>query len=351
MGKRVIIFKFGAGGDVLRTTAILPGLKNKYPDSKVYWVTTESSKPVLENNYFIDKIYLESELSKDFKKNKYDIIINLDEDRRACQLAGELNSERVGLYLKDGEITCSDKAKYWMSMSLLGGPDKDCLKRTNTFTYQKIMYDILGIPHDLKYRPILNLTPKEKEFGIDFLRKNKIDFGLEVIVGLNTNAGMRWPLKEMPIAKTVNVIDRLIKAGFRVLLFGGHKEIKRNETILKLADKRLVNTGCGNTIREFASLINICNVLISADTLAMHIGIALGKYTIAFFGPTPYLEIEFYANGKAIFPNLDCIGCMKKVVCEKKPNCMDLLDEMAIVETVLHYRKMYNICDARDDKR
>jgi len=48
----ILIIKLGAIGDVLRTTAILPGLREKYPDSLVTWVTKADSFDILKNNEF-----------------------------------------------------------------------------------------------------------------------------------------------------------------------------------------------------------------------------------------------------------------------------------------------------------
>ena len=39
MGFKILIIKLGALGDVIRTTSILKGLKEKYPNCKIDWVT------------------------------------------------------------------------------------------------------------------------------------------------------------------------------------------------------------------------------------------------------------------------------------------------------------------------
>ena len=53
----------------------------------------------------------------------------------------------------------------------------------------------------------IELTKKQKEFAKNFLRRynlKKSDF----IVGINTGAGPRWPLKSLPIEKTAEVIEK-----------------------------------------------------------------------------------------------------------------------------------------------
>lgn len=339
--KNIVVIKFAAIGDVLRTTTILPALKNRYPGSAIYWVTTDLSRPILDNNPFIDAVYIESELTGEFRKRNYSMVINLDEDWDACQLASGLKGKKFGYYLKNGRILATKSARRWMAMSLLGGRDRDSLKKNNKHTYQKLMCDIIEIPYRITFKPVLRLRLKEIKRGQDFARQHGIKIKKDFVVGINTSAGQRWPLKEMTIGKTTRLVDKLLNEGIKVILLGGEKERGRNRKIKEMSEKSLIDSGCGNSLREFASIINVCDAVISADTLAMHISIALGKCTVAFFGPTPVQEIEFYSMGTAIVPDMDCLCCMKKVICEKKPNCMDLLDEGLIVKKIIDYRKIH----------
>ena len=47
---QILIIKLGAIGDVIRTTSILPGLKDKYKDCSIDWVTKKESFDILKNN-------------------------------------------------------------------------------------------------------------------------------------------------------------------------------------------------------------------------------------------------------------------------------------------------------------
>jgi len=48
---------------------------------------------------------------------------------------------------------------------------------------------------------------------------------------------------------------------------------------------------------EFASLVSLCNVLVTSDSLALHIGISLKKGIVCYFYPTSASEIELYGRG------------------------------------------------------
>jgi ADP-heptose:LPS heptosyltransferase len=43
-----------AAGDVLRSTSILPAFKKNDPGLAIWWITENSSKPLLEKNPYID---------------------------------------------------------------------------------------------------------------------------------------------------------------------------------------------------------------------------------------------------------------------------------------------------------
>ena len=49
-GARILVIKLAALGDVLRTTAILPGIKEQFPNSYVVWLTLENSVDLLKGN-------------------------------------------------------------------------------------------------------------------------------------------------------------------------------------------------------------------------------------------------------------------------------------------------------------
>jgi len=82
----ILIIKLGAIGDVIRTTSILPGLKEKFKDCKIDWITKKESFDILKNNDLIDKTFL-IEDSDETKNKEYDLVINLDDDNEAMKHA------------------------------------------------------------------------------------------------------------------------------------------------------------------------------------------------------------------------------------------------------------------------
>ena len=320
---RILIIKLAALGDVVRTTFLLPALAAKYPGVDITWLTQEDAVPLLQHNPCIRQIVTignRREIPRGF-----DLIINLDEDAVACEIASELGAPVRGYFLRDSRIVCSAEAEYWMQMSLLGGADRDLRKQRNRRTFQEIMAEIAGVSFSDTYKPVIVLTDEERKLARTGLTARGIVPG-EPVAGVNTGAGGRWPMKQLDEPRTMELIRGLRQDGFQVLLLGGGQERARNTRMQEvLADPGVLAVDTEKSLRGFAAVIGECDALISSDSLAMHIGIALGVYTVAFFGPTPAAEIYFYNHGCAIQPALACATCMGKQMCDKHPNCMELI--------------------------
>jgi heptosyltransferase-2 len=76
---RILIIKLDAIGDVLRTTCILPGLKEKYLNSWITWVTEGEAISLFKNNPLVDEVieYTSPEMLK-LQAVDFDQVVNLD---------------------------------------------------------------------------------------------------------------------------------------------------------------------------------------------------------------------------------------------------------------------------------
>ena len=333
MNKEILIIKLAAIGDVLRTTSILKGLKEKYTDSNITWVTKKQSHDLLKDNPHIDKIPIIDQV-KELNNPEFDLVISLDEEDEACELATRINKEKlIGAYLDRNKKVYTEDSSEWFDIGLISkyGKEKaDELKKLNKKTYQEMISGMLNIKSS---EAILNLDKKELEFAREFVEKHNIK-ERDLVIGLNTGAGGRWQLKKLSIEKTVELADRLSKElNAKVILFGGPEETERNEKIKETIKTNIIDAGCHNTLRQFAGLINLCSILVTSDSLAMNIGIALKKKVIAFFGPSSAAEIELYGRGEKIIAPIACVSCYKKT-CDEQPNCMDLIKIENIIKSI-----------------
>jgi heptosyltransferase-2 len=317
-----LIIKLDAMGDVLRTTALLPALAEAHPQASITWITRRESRPLLERNPYITEIldYGEDALLQ-LRVRDFDRVISLDAGKISAALASAANATKKDGFLLDprGWVQPTNAAaRTWLEMGVF-----DDLKRQGTRTYQDMMADIIGLsgrPH----RYVLQLTDEEREQGRAHLQKLGIDFS-RPIIGLNTGAGRRWELKQWREEGYLELIERIAKKRtVQFVLLGGPEERERHKRLTSRSAVPLIDAGCDNPVRHFASLAGACSLVITGDTLAMHLSLALGRRTIVLFGPTSAAEIELYGLGEKVVPHMECLSCYKPK-CDFVPNCMELI--------------------------
>src|SRR6185295_1139781 len=109
----------------------------------------------------------------------------------------------------------------------------------------------------------------------------------------------------------------------KILLYGGPEERERNNALAGIAPDRLVDTGTGNSLRQFGALVDLCDVMVTGDTMALHLAAALRKRIVALFGPTSAVEIELYGRGAKVIPStMPCLGCYLSD-CDIRLSCME----------------------------
>jgi heptosyltransferase-2 len=328
---KILIIKFDAIGDVLRTTSILHALKKKYHESYITWLTKQNSSELFLNNPLVDSIIIyekNDSLGRLFSE-EYDLMIHPDASPVSSAYASLVKAKvKKGFILgsKGKVVPVDNDAVEWLEMGAF-----DEYKKKNTKTYQQILHEIAG----LEYKHgeiIINLSEKELEFARMFYEKNKLK-KIKRIIGLNTGASDRWQFKQWRLEGFVELIKELSKDKSNgILLYGSQNEIERNNYLKKLFSN-VIDTGANNSLREFFALVNLSDIFITGDTLALHAATALKKKIICFFGPTSSNEIENYGRIIKVVPNMDCLVCYKET-CDFIPNCMELITSAEILKLI-----------------
>jgi heptosyltransferase-2 len=264
----------------------------------------------------------------------FDVAINPDANPQAARLLEMASaSEKLGMgWAEAGHVrACNEEAELWLRMGFF-----DDIKRTNRETYQAIIHQICRL-EVVDPGPALHLTEDELHFAKDYFQSVNLDWQRPVI-GMNTGAGGRWAKKSWKVEEQIELVHLAKEKHpeWQILLLGGPEEVERNKILEKRCINLVINTG-QHPVRKFAALLGQTHVLITADTLALHIGLALGRQVVALFGPTSHVEIDLCASGDKVFADLECLGCYLND-CDKSPDCMDLITPemvLAAVETRL----------------
>lgn len=329
---KIVIIKLDALGDVLRTTCLLTSLKKEHPDSYVTWVTRSESKDIFKNNPYVDELLFYDDSFTTYKmlNEKFDLLIHPDASPASAAMATSVHAkEKRGYVLNDiGKVVAVNKeAETWLEMGVF-----DQFKKANTITYQQHIHTIAKLPYN-KEEILLYLSEEDQSFAKQFYEKNNLS-KFKTLIGLNTGASKRWQFKQWRDEGFVELIEKLQKhKDIGVLLYGGEEEREKNAS-LKKKFPNVIDTGSSNSLRQFFALMDLSDIVLTGDTMALHVATALKKKVICYFGPTSANEIEGYGRTIKIQPEMDCLVCYKQQ-CDFIPNCMQLISSSMIYNAVM----------------
>lgn len=316
----ILILKTAALGDVLRTTSILPGLRARHPGARIVWATATGAADLVRLHPEVAEVVGFDPKSPEglasaagaLGGRDWDWVISLDDEEGMCALASGLSARRLSgaHYLGDEEgrrRAYTPDVAPWFDMGLLsvhGKARADELKVENRRSHPEILAGMLGIPMG---KPLLPEPEEERARAAEFARETRL-FAHGPVVGLNTGAGGRWHSKTLSPERTIALARALSDAlagQVTFLLFGGLDERARNAEIVRRAAEtggavRLVDAGCDNPLLQFASRVSLCRMLVTSDSLALHVALARDVRVVAFFAPTSAAEIETYGLGEKV---------------------------------------------------
>ncbi|MBI5050232.1 MAG: glycosyltransferase family 9 protein [Nitrospirae bacterium] len=333
MGSRILIIKLGATGDVLRTTCILKPIKERYQPCHITWVVDEGSAEVLKGNPFIDRLMIfNTEATVRLQAEQFDIVINFDKTEKAAAMAELVKGgEKYGFGLsKYGSIyPLNEECNYNLALGL-----SDELKfKKNKKTYQEINFESVCLNYK-KEEYVFKVSEEGFLWAKEYLRSYGVT-EKDTAIGINTGGSDLFAYKGWTEAGFHALAELCTKSlNAKVILLGGPREVEKNERIYNNSKVPLINTGNNNTVDKFAALIKCCALIVSGDTLAMHLAIAVKTPVVALFLSTCHQEIEFYGKGIAVSANVDCSPCYKKS-CDKD-DCIKDVSAERVYKVIVH---------------
>jgi len=334
MGHRVLVIKLGALGDVIRTAALLPGLKERWPVSHITWVTRPAGVRMLAGHPLIDRLLpFDADTLCHLEYERFDLCLSLDKEPGPTALAMRVDArERRGIGLSPHGTTYPLNAE--CAAYFLLGLDDDAKFRGNTKGYPQLLYEAVGLPwRGQRYTLHPGAAARRRAAAAWAALGVRGD---EVVIGLNTGAGSVFANKTWPPERFVELARALrTRHPWRVALLGGPDERERNRRIAG-ACPGVLDTGTDHDEATFTALVGRCNVLVTGDTMALHVGVAQAVPCVVLFGPTCHQEIELYGHGTKLVTQLGCAPCYRRQ-CERSPTCMDDIALAPVRRAVEHW--------------
>ena len=289
--KNILIIKTNASGDVLRTTVLLHFL-----EGNIFWVTSHYNFALFPAEHPNLTLVPVEAIPQEISTIAFDIVINLEEDLSLAKWVDEnIKAEKItGIFHDRGIVNYSCDSSEWFDMSLaskLSRVEANRLKIGNRLSYQEIVCRMVG--HRFAGQPYKIYHEK------GFEKQTTLKIGIE------RRVGNRWPNKYW------QGYERLEK----FLLEDQHELFIFNDR---------------PQLRDYLNDIRQCSLIVTGDTLAMHIALAYGIPCIAIFNCTSPYEIYDY-------------GILKKVV---SPRLVDFFYDTREIPAAMEAVSVENVLEA-----
>lgn len=313
---RILIIKLAAAGDVIRTTPVLEPLKREFPSHRIAWL---SKYPDLLPKIIDDLLAFSLESILWLRNTYFDLLINLDKDREACALAKEINAGKKQGFILDDNGYCSPCDRGAARDKFITGLFDD-VSMKNRLSYVEETMAMCG--YKFQGEEYI-LDPPETRVDLEIP-------GTGPVIGLNTGCGSRWTSRLWPEKYWIELTRFLLDQGNRVMLLGGPEEDEKNTRISGITNAYY--PGCFS-LEEFISVMDRCEVVVTAVTMAMHIAIGLKKKLVLFNNIFNPHEFELYGRGVILAPEQECT-CFFQPGCTNENFCMETLNPDTVLECI-----------------
>ena len=332
MGTRILVIKLDAIGDVARTTAILPALHERYDPVHVTWLVAPAAEALLAGNPSIDVLLpCNAPSLEQLRAERFDVVLSLDKTARAAAAAMNVAAPRklgFGLSAAGTVFPLNPGAEY----AFLLGLSDDLKFRRNTRTYQDIIFECC----DLRFEGedyCLPLADDARARAQAFWAEAHVPGG-ETVIGLNCGGGAAFANKMWGAEQCLDFIHALRRVTrARVALFGAERERPTIEAVKTSLPDEVIDTGTDNGLKGFQALLARCEVVVTGDSLGMHLALAEKRRVVILFAPTCAAEIETYGRAEKIVTPLACAPCYRPV-CDRSPTCLEAIDIREVVAAV-----------------
>jgi lipopolysaccharide heptosyltransferase II len=328
---KILIIKPHAIGDVLLSTPVIENLRHNFPEAVINFLTQTYCRDVLIGNPFLDRV-LTYDLEYDsgnfiirkVRKQKYDLVIDL-----FCNPRTALITFTSGARYRVGYRFRLRSYAYNIKVTPRGGEVHNV--EFNLDSLRAIGLEL--IPARIKF----HINKVHKEFADIFFAENQLDENKTI--GINPCG--TWETKVWYPEKFKELIKRLILDGYRILLFWGYGDERKQAEVISDGFSNSVYLIPETGLKYMGALIKKCRVFITNDTGPMHIASALGVKVAAIFGPTNS-DLQGPVNGNSIViknNKLTCLGCnLTKISdCPYGHKCMSELSVEEVHDQVMKF--------------
>lgn len=280
MKHRILIVKIGAIGDVVMSLRMLSAIRATISDAHVTWIVGKAAVPIVKMVHGIDVVH------------------EIDERRlfRAPFIARCYEVFRVWWkisFRKFDLVVIAHGHRYYRILTLFvlcKNKRGFCWKRRSgplngryaADEYARLITGVDGPECPVLEFPRITIP---KELSLEVVKR--IKGSIIVAPGgakniLREDAMRRWPLENY-----INLVNQLVTNGETVVVVGGTADIEIKK---KFDEIKSINLIGKTSLDELIEVISLAGVIVTHDSLVMHLAVVCGQKLVALFGPTSPFE-------------------------------------------------------------
>ena len=324
---KILILRVSAIGDVIHTLPAIFLIKKIFPNAKISWVVQEKAADLLQDQPFLENIFVlpnkfltfknwkkSSTKVLEIRKTKWDAILDFQGILKTSVLAAFLKGKKYGFSFKHSRL--------WLTSFFTDKHTKP--------DYQNIIQKNLALASDMlmhktsSYKSSPTITELKKLFKLKIPQNNKniINNWLEknnitksvlqkfILLAPNTTWDSKhWPQENWEILFNLLLNNKSFVENYSIVLVGKGFGEQAKKLSQKISNQNLnIFTTPNFNLLSTCYLISKSNLLIAPDTGILHLADFLDKKSIGIFGPT-------HAKKHGPFINSDNIENVIQIKC------------------------------------
>jgi len=320
---RILIFAYHGLGNFIMYTPALRALRERYPNARIDLQVGNNTgcEEVLAGSAFFDSICnlpyaagLRAWLgrARKVRRARYDLTINEFHShswKLAMLVALSGAPFRAGHVTSPGWSYRFSRFSFVFNIPVLMREDEHEVER-----YIDLVSSVGATRKSLdSASPFIHLRDEDREFARDFLERVGITDSVTVIgIQPGTSPNMRW--KQWPVERFRQLVERIHTEmpDARIILFGSPAELEMIEEMARGMESKVIMAAGRTTIKQVASLIERCDMLVSNDSGLMHVAVAARTPVVAIYGPTDIRRTApLGPDNTVIRRSLECSPCFR----------------------------------------
>ena len=322
----ILVIRFSSLGDLVTLEPTFRAIKHFFREDKISFLTTGIGKSLYQDSDYFDEYILHKGFYStilELKKQKYDLVINLQCNKPSHYVSLFLSKERL----------VNKSHSLWHKLLGIKAKSKtiqEIIEATNLISKNEIEEYFAKNKEQIKIP-----MAKEKFFDKDENKK---------YIAISTGSSERWISKKWGVDNYLNLIQELINKDYKIVLIGSNLEIEDEKYILENVKQNSILSYVNKTnLTQLKNLLAQMDLYIGNDSGPTNIAAGVGVSTITIFGSTDIKHspkfMPFSGNHEYLKPNeqIKCHPCYK-TKCPTNMECMKSIsveDVMKKVKVIL----------------